>query len=157
RVLRFGIWGWDLLGFTDYGFRISDLEMSRLRTYAQLIRLPNVFTAIADIALGALVARALPERWLPFSLLAFTSAFLYGAGMVWNDFFDIEQDRKERPFRPIPSGRISRETAALFGAALLAGGLLFALIAAWALSAWREPKAGGGLVWTPFVISLTLS
>src|SRR5262245_37514444 len=123
--------------------------MSRLRACAQLVRLPNVFTAIADIALGALVASALPDRWLPFLVLALTSGSLYSAGMVWNDYFDIEQDSKERPFRPIPSGRISRGMAARLGAALMASGLLFALIAAWSLSAWREPEEGGGLVWTP--------
>jgi 4-hydroxybenzoate polyprenyltransferase len=49
--------------------------------------------------------------------------------MAWNDFFDLEQDRRERPFRPIPSGRITRRQAALCGLGLLAGGLLFALLA----------------------------
>ena len=38
--------------------------MSQLRAYAQLMRLPNVFTAIADIVLGALAAAALPARGL---------------------------------------------------------------------------------------------
>ena len=33
--------------------------MSQLRAYAQLMRLPNVFTAIADIVLSALAAAAL--------------------------------------------------------------------------------------------------
>jgi 4-hydroxybenzoate polyprenyltransferase len=130
--------------------------MSQLRAYAQLVRLPNVFTAVADIALGALAAGALPRRWLPFLLLALTSACLYCAGMVWNDFFDLEQDRKERPFRPIPSGRISRREAGQAGIALFAAGLLFALLAGWALSAWREPELGVGFVWTPLVLALFL-
>src|SRR5271166_2427559 len=76
---------------------------SRLKPYAQLVRLPNVFTAFADICLGALAAHILPDKWLPFVLLLLSSGCLYCAGMVWNDFFDIEQDCKERPFRPIPS------------------------------------------------------
>src|SRR5262245_15935378 len=100
--------------------------MNRVRAYAQLVRLPNVFTALADIALGALATRALPEKWPPFLLLSTASACLYSGGMVWNDFFDVDQDRRERPFRPIPSGRVSRRAAALLGIGLLAAGVAFA-------------------------------
>jgi 4-hydroxybenzoate polyprenyltransferase len=49
--------------------------------------------------------------------------------MVWNDFFDIEQDRRERPFRPLPSGAIARRTAGVIGGALLAAGVLLAALA----------------------------
>src|SRR5262249_21688280 len=130
--------------------------MSRLRAYAQLVRLPNVFTAVADIALGALAAGALPSRWLAFIRLALTSACLYCAGMVWNDYFDIEQDKKERPFRPLPSGRISPGEAVRIGIALFATGLLLAQFAGWLLSLWREPEEGRGLLWTQFIVALIL-
>src|SRR5262249_19642124 len=113
--------------------------MSPLRTYAQLVRLPNLPTALADICLGALATQALPGHWAAFGLLLAASACLYSGGMVWNDFFDLEQDRRERPFRPLPSGRVSRRAAALFGALLLAGGGLFALCAG-----WSQALAGGG-------------
>src|SRR5262249_37638612 len=112
--------------------------MSRLRSLAQLVRLPNVFTALADIGLGALVVGALPARWLALLLLLWASACLYCAGMVWNDFFDVAQDSRERPFRPIPSGRVSRRQAALVGGILLAAGVGFALLAGWALPAWSS-------------------
>jgi 4-hydroxybenzoate polyprenyltransferase len=103
--------------------------MNRLRDFAQLVRLPNVFTALADVALGALVTGALPERLHPFLLLLLASACLYSGGMVWNDWFDLDQDRRERPFRPLPSGRIRPREALLLGAALLGGGFLLALVA----------------------------
>ncbi len=103
--------------------------MSRSRAYAQLVRLPNLPTAFADICLGALATAALPARWLPFLLLLVASGCLYSGGMVWNDFFDVDQDRRERPGRPIPSGRVSRREAGLLGAGLLAGGVLFAFLA----------------------------
>jgi 4-hydroxybenzoate polyprenyltransferase len=122
--------------------------MNRLRPYAQLVRLPNVFTALADITLAALATRALPEHLLTFLLLCLASACLYCGGMVWNDFFDIEQDKRERPFRPIPSGRVSRRTAAGLGAILLAGGVGFAL-----LSALRH-EAGSRLA--PVVLAVLL-
>src|SRR5437763_11897314 len=122
--------------------------MNRLRAFAQLVRLPNVFTALADIALGALVTGALPTRWLPFVLLTLASACLYCAGMVWNDFFDIEQDRRERAFRPLPSGRVSRRSAVLLGTALLIAGLGFATLAGWwnMGTPWIAPLVAGFLV-----------
>ncbi|HLJ98122.1 MAG TPA: UbiA family prenyltransferase [Gemmataceae bacterium] len=103
-----------------------------LRAYAQLLRLPNVFTALADICLGwlgALAAGMPVSRWPSFICLMGASAALYSAGMVWNDFFDLEQDRRERPFRPLPSGRIARRNAARLGVALLAAGIGFAALA----------------------------
>lgn len=105
--------------------------MNRIRAYAQLVRLPNFFTALADICLGWLALGVPTERWWAFALLLVSSACLYCGGMVWNDFFDVEQDRRERPFRPIPSGRVSRGAAGSIGAGLLAAGFLLAAAAGW--------------------------
>jgi UbiA prenyltransferase family protein len=107
----------------------------RIKPFAQLVRLPNVFTAFADIGLAGLAAGVLPERWLPFTLVLLASGCLYAGGMVWNDFFDFDQDYRERPFRPLPSGKIRRATAALLGSLLLAIGVGCAAGAGgWALS-----------------------
>jgi 4-hydroxybenzoate polyprenyltransferase len=127
--------------------------MDRLRPYAQLIRLPNVFTALADIVLAALAAQAVQDQpllrhLLPFLLLCLASACLYCGGMVWNDFFDVEQDKHERPYRPIPSGRVSRSIAAVFGGLLLAAGLGLAI-----LSAVLHPEGSRA---APVAISLLL-
>jgi 4-hydroxybenzoate polyprenyltransferase len=103
--------------------------MKRLRVYAQLVRLPNVFTALADIGMAGLVSGALPAAWLAVLVLCTTSVCLYCGGMVWNDYFDVEQDRRERPFRPIPSGRITRREAGALGSLLLCGGLVGAGLA----------------------------
>jgi 4-hydroxybenzoate polyprenyltransferase len=56
--------------------------------------------------------------------------------MVWNDFFDVDQDKRERPERPIPSGRVSRGEAGRFGALLLAAGLFFAVLAGLCIGRW---------------------
>jgi 4-hydroxybenzoate polyprenyltransferase len=127
--------------------------MDRLRPYAQLVRLPNVFTALADIVLAALAAVAVQDQSLAplvptFLLLCLASACLYCGGMVWNDFFDVEQDRRERPFRPIPSGRVSPQTAAVFGGMLLAAGVALAI-----LSALRHPEGSRS---APVVIAFLL-
>jgi 4-hydroxybenzoate polyprenyltransferase len=109
----------------------SGMNRARILAFAQLLRLPNVFTAFADIALGACVAAAiLPSTpigfWLAYLLLALASGCLYLAGMVWNDVFDLAEDKKARAFRPLPSGRVGTGTAVLLGVLLFALGIAFA-------------------------------
>ena len=101
----------------------------RMLDFARLVRLPNAFTAMADICLGALVTGALPERLVPFIFLLMASTCLYWAGMVWNDYFDLEQDKRERPFRPLASGRVTVSMALVVGSLLLSLGVIFALAA----------------------------
>jgi 4-hydroxybenzoate polyprenyltransferase len=96
------------------------------RTIAELVRLPAVFTAMADIALGCAVTIRLGSgvaTALDFCFLLMASSCIYLAGMILNDVADVEQDRHSRQFRPIPSGRIARRTALILGLALLAAGL----------------------------------
>lgn len=115
--------------------------------YLQLVRLPNVFTAMADIFLAALATAALPEHAPRFVLLLLASSFLYCSGMVWNDYFDVKQDERERPFRPIPSGKVSLQTAFALGTGLMLLGILFA-----ALADYQEE----GIRWFSLVISVSL-
>jgi 4-hydroxybenzoate polyprenyltransferase len=115
--------------------------MNRLRAYAQLVRLPNVFTALADIGLGVLASGIPPPRWVTCALLGIASACLYCGGMVWNDYFDLDQDRRERPFRPLPSGRVARRAAARLGGALLAAGWVLALLSGWGEDGLRRSPA----------------
>jgi hypothetical protein len=105
---------------------------SRGRTYAQLIRLPALFTALADIFLGyALTHRDIGDAPLVLGLLLVASAGLYLAGMVFNDLFDAVLDAVERPERPIPSGRVSRASAIRLGCALVITGLAAAVALRW--------------------------
>jgi len=90
------------------------------RAYLELVRPPNVTTAVADVLAGYAVAGA---PW-PGSVgwLLGATVCLYAGGIVLNDVFDLEIDRLERPERPIPSGRVTRRAAGRFGALLLAAG-----------------------------------
>jgi 4-hydroxybenzoate polyprenyltransferase len=103
-----------------------------IRPYLELVRPPNVATALADVLAGYAVAGLANPRALPW-LLAST-ACLYAGGIVLNDFFDREVDRTERPERPIPSGRVTSGSAATFGLLLLGIGVLAASIATAAAS-----------------------
>ncbi|MBW3542280.1 MAG: UbiA family prenyltransferase [Planctomycetes bacterium] len=97
-----------------------------LRAWLQLVRLPAVFTAMADVALGYLMLHGRPHPagdWLPFALLITASSCLYLAGMAFNDVFDRRIDAVERPQRPIPSGRVSLKAAVLLGGVLVVSGV----------------------------------
>jgi 4-hydroxybenzoate polyprenyltransferase len=114
--------------------RLKDMPHPRLLAFAQLLRLPNVFTAFADIALataaGAAILPATPMAfWLAAGLLALASGCLYLAGMVWNDVFDRAEDAVSRPNRPLPSGRVYVRTAIALGVLLMLLGLAFAAFA----------------------------
>lgn len=113
-------------------------SLKRGWAYLQLMRPANIVTAWADIfagfaASGAIVllnnglqfqttsASLAALGWL---LLATTG--LYGGGVVFNDVFDAGLDQQERPERPIPSGRASRQGATVLGSLLFAIGILAA-------------------------------
>ena len=84
----------------------------RVKEYLQLIRLPNVFTTPSNILAGYFAAvtttAAAEADGVHLIALMVSSALLYIAGIVLNDYFDIEIDKKERPSRPLPSGKISK-------------------------------------------------
>lgn len=79
--------------------------------WAQLVRLPTVFTVIAQIVAAFIVAAgtadgatdALPR----LLLILFAGISIYWAGMILNDVWDFEEDLRDRPFRPLPSGQIA--------------------------------------------------
>jgi 4-hydroxybenzoate polyprenyltransferase len=94
------------------------------RAYLELLRPANVVTAVADGFAGFAVTGSADISPLPWLLAS--SACLYAGGVALNDFFDRELDLRERPERPIPSGRVRPAGAAAIGAALLASGVLAA-------------------------------
>lgn len=84
----------------------------RVKEYLQLIRLPNVFTTPSNILAGYFAAvtttAAAEADGVHLIAIMVSSGLLYIAGIVLNDYFDIEIDKKERPSRPLPSGKISK-------------------------------------------------
>ncbi|REK16594.1 MAG: hypothetical protein DWQ37_07755 [Planctomycetota bacterium] len=110
-----------------------------MRAYLQLVRLPNVFTAMADILLGYLLTHPSLEPVGEFALLLGASSLLYMSGMVLNDYFDRQQDAEERPFRPIPSGRVSERQALALGLGMMAAGVALAWVASFVAS---DPRPG---------------
>ena len=122
--------------------------------YARLVRLPNVFTAFSDIAMAGATAYALAppaddKFWPCLLLVALASGLLYMAGMVFNDVFDLEEDRKARSMRPLASGRISVHSAVVLGLFFSAIALLLALGAGASAAGgfrWQVPACAAALL-----------
>ncbi len=94
------------------------------------MRPANIVTAIADILAGIIISGYLISTTsyslLPVFLLALSTIGLYGGGVVFNDVFDAELDKVERPERPIPSGLISKQSATILAMILLVAGIVAA-------------------------------
>lgn len=98
----------------------------KLRSYLELVRVPGVFTAHADVTAGFLIAGAGWRHSPDLCLLLLSTSFFFFSGMALNDFFDYRIDAVERPERPLPSGRILPQMALFTGIGCLGAGLLFA-------------------------------
>ncbi len=116
--------------------------MKTLMAYLRLTRPANIVTAIADILAGIAVSGAALAWFAPEAVsgpvpefrawlwLCLSTIGLYGGGVAFNDVFDAELDRIERPERPIPSGMVPLKNAALMASVLL----LLGIVAAWQVS-----------------------
>lgn len=85
-----------------------------IKDYLALVRLPNLFTLPSNILVGMATVSSLAFTLTSFSqflLLVTISVLLYCVGIVLNDLYDFDIDKKERPNRPLPSGKISRRSA----------------------------------------------
>ena len=134
------------------------MNNSKLLSYLRLMRFANVFTAIADIAMGYLVATQSFKPWPVFACLCLASSLMYLAGMILNDLYDVEVDRVERPQRPLPSGAISLSTARWMGYGFLFGGCALGGLAGWLHhSVFAAADGEVGLMWRSGAFSLLLA
>ncbi len=92
----------------------------------RLLRVPNLFTAPGDSLAGLLLATLLTAAEPPspraIALTAAASFLAYAFGILTNDIFDIKEDRKFRPERPLPSGVISVPSAVIAAIVTAIGG-----------------------------------
>jgi 4-hydroxybenzoate polyprenyltransferase len=107
--------------------------LNRIKNYLVLVRPANIVTSVADVLAGMAIAgifidRAVVEdKGWQVLLLSLSTIGLYAGGIVFNDVFDAELDKMERPERPIPSGKVSLQAAIVLGIVLLATGIAAAL------------------------------
>jgi len=104
------------------------------RAWLDLVRLPNAITAPADVLAGFLFAGGVARQSLEVAFACIASVLLYMGGVALNDYCDVDIDARERPERPIPSGRVAKRAALRIIVAFLAIGI--------ALAALARPSAG---------------
>ena len=110
------------------------------RAWLQMARVSNTPTTVSNTVAGAvLVSTTAPAGTV--AVVAVAIALFYTAGMILNDVFDEEIDRRERPERPLPSGVVSHQAALLAVVVLFVAGELLL-----ALEGWRPVVAGLGLI-----------
>lgn len=120
----------------------ASLSQQRFWAYLQLMRPANIVTAWADILAGfaaseifLLLQPGIGQSTLTalgsLVCLLISTTGLYGGGVVLNDVFDAKLDTLERPERPLPSGRASRQGATLLGSLLLFVGVVAAAQVSW--------------------------
>jgi UbiA prenyltransferase family len=104
--------------------------LKKIIVYLRMMRPANIVTSVADILAGIAISGVLSSGtsipWLSIVLLAASTACLYGGGIVFNDVFDADLDKIERPERAIPSGVISLQHATILGSILLLAGIALA-------------------------------
>lgn len=134
---------------------------SKVLSYLRLFRLPNVFTAMADILMGFLFVNRTLEPIGSVLGLLLASSFLYTAGMILNDVFDLEVDRRERPHRPLPSGQIDVGWAKTLGFSMLAAGIAVAWLTGFldprdGVAQWRSGAVATALALCVFLYDIVL-
>ncbi len=102
--------------------------MTTWLAWARLLRVANIFTAVADPLAGWLIVGGGAPAWLLWPHVG-ASACLYTGGIVLNDCFDYRLDGRERPERPLPRGDIPLASAWRVGFGLLAMGVALAAVA----------------------------
>jgi 4-hydroxybenzoate polyprenyltransferase len=84
-----------------------------------MARLPNVPTVWSNVWTAWVLAMDLDSptdnRWSGFWWLILGATLIYAGGVIFCEVCDVEFDRKFRPERPLPAGRVTRGLAASTG------------------------------------------
>ena len=94
--------------------------------FFRLMRPANIVTSVADVLAGIAISGyflTFETDYLPVLMLCISTIGLYGGGIVFNDVFDADLDKIERPERAIPSGAVKLNEAIFLGAFLLLSGI----------------------------------
>lgn len=103
----------------------------KIFAFLELIRLPNLFTAAADVLAGIFIVGGIHASWTVYLGLFLCTLSIYAGGCVLNDLCDLEKDARERPQRPLPAGKVTPAEAWLLLAGLFSLGLFGAFLAGW--------------------------
>lgn len=96
--------------------------MRGLKVYLELVRPFTLTAPVAGFVSGSIIAsNSIPDIRVLIGALA--ALMLNAASNVNNQYFDLEIDRINKPFRPLPSGKITRKKALILAVCLYAAAL----------------------------------
>jgi 4-hydroxybenzoate polyprenyltransferase len=105
--------------------------VAKVRDWLELVRIPN-FPSVPGDPLAGFVLAAPVVVWrdcrIQVLVLIGVVLLVYAAGMILNDVADFQEDSRERPGRPMASGRIGRGVGS--------AAAVFCSVVALLLSAW---------------------
>jgi len=88
------------------------MQTFNFKDYLILVRLPNLFTLPSNVLVGYFMVSSMTmTSYVQLLLLVTISILLYCVGLILNDLCDYSIDKKERPDRPLASGKVSRRAA----------------------------------------------
>lgn len=122
-----------------------------LEPWARLVRIPTVFTILADVSAAFLLVAHGPQPLGRMAAIVGAGVMFYWSGMIFNDLFDVEEDRRERPSRPLPSGAIAVSTARSAAILFMALGIVFAVLSGFI------PAEGFATTWRPAGVAIALA
>jgi 4-hydroxybenzoate polyprenyltransferase len=131
----------------------ADLKgrLSRLAVWSRLVRLPAVFTVIAQLIAAFVLGGGSTQSLARLLVILLSGVALYWSGMIFNDLWDVEEDRLERPSRPLPSGELTLKAASHAAWGLMIAGVLLAALSGWVPGTKSLPT------FCPAIIALLLS
>ncbi|MFP3130177.1 MAG: UbiA family prenyltransferase [Nitrososphaeria archaeon] len=92
-----------------------------MKEIISIIRLPNCILSGLGVIIGAVLENYYNLQVLFMGFLV--GFFITAYSMIINDYYDIEIDRINAPYRPLVSGKINTRTALTLAAVLLISGL----------------------------------
>ena len=106
----------------------------RFGSFLRMARPANILTAISDVIAGFAIAGVFFQEVVTIKLeamvlLIVATIGLYAGGIVFNDIFDYDDDKLNRPERVLPTGKISMNEAIIFGIILFSMGIIAAFLA----------------------------
>ena len=108
--------------------------LRKLSAYSDLLRPVNCLIVFGSVFVAAFIA-GISRNLLTVLVAALSAALIAGGANGVNDFFDAPIDRLNKPWRPIPSGRLGKREAFIWSTSILVLGVAAAGIAGkWLLS-----------------------
>ncbi len=105
------------------------ISLIRMKEYISLLRPVNAIMASLGTVIGGIVGLESIRALLYYRLYIamFSVFFVLMAGNIINDYFDLEIDRINHPNRPLPSGKIKKESARIIAIIFFVMGIILSL------------------------------